>query len=202
MERTLTGVVKVRPQGRTSQAGNQYAQFVIEADGKPYKVLAFGNSCEPILERVTEVNVKLILHGKIQEQDFDQDSPPTMFLDSFSFADKDVEKKIKKKKGQDSIITQDYKDMMARKGLVYASFGKGQRGWNKKKDSVKIGDKWFDQLCFIMLMLGEELVMKLLKEEQVGIFENLKHYGELKKNMLGLAITDYKAGKRPWLEGE
>lgn len=195
-QRTVTGIVKVTPQKRISQKGTPYAQFAIEVAGKPWKVLAFGDVCDRALSSLT-VNEEIEAFGKV-ETDATSDSPPTMFLNGFDFKDKDAKKKRALRNKQDSRITEEYVKSQEKKGIVYCSFGNKQRGWAKKKHCIKIGDKWYDKLYFIMLMLGEEKVTELLKEGQVGIFENLKHYSELKETMLGLAIIDYQLGKRPW----
>lgn len=201
MERTITGALKVPPRQRLSHQGNPYVELLLlTKDEKHYQVLLFREAgSRAVKELANSRDVEISVFGKVEQRGEDPDHWKILGQ-SWGFASPEKQTKSVRNNNDKAPPGEPYTNMMKQYGLVRAVVDKGVLGWVKEKDCVEIKGKYIDKLTFILAILGAKVVNAALKEKGVGIFQNLEHWGPLKEDLLGLAITDFKQGKKLWTE--
>lgn len=194
--RTFEAKVELAPMKKVSQRGNDYCVFTVLAENlKRYRLRAFAEVNKRCLKELKTQDKIIVDVSDIEGEEDD----PDLFsakLDGFRYKDEKAAAKQRAKSGQDSVMTDEYKAMMLnRYGKVWAKVAKDSYDWEDKDSVVKTKKGYVSELYFICFVLGADKVAEICRQEGVGVTENLKHWGRLKKDLLGCAITDFEQGK-------
>lgn len=194
--RTIEAKIEFKPQAKVSQRGTDYCVFTALGDGlKRYRLRAFGEVCKRALKELKTQDKVILNLSDIQGEEDDPDLYSAK-VDGFRYKDEKAAAKQRAKTGQDSVLTPEYHDMMLnRYNKVWARIGKDQWDWEDKDHVVKAKKGYVSELYFICFVLGTDKVVEICQQEGIGIKENLRHWGRVKQDLLGLAHTDFSQGK-------
>jgi RecG-like helicase len=195
-----TGRVELTPKEKLSHAGNKYVQWTMANRTKRFVCRAFRENVTKALK--LKHGEEVTVQGKFEESESDPDLV-TVMVNTLGYADEKKQAKQARKQKDNSFVTEQDKERMLRKGIVYARVEKGFHDWCRKEHAFELQEGiWISKIYFILEMLGAEKVNEILRQEGVGISENLKHFDRIREDLFGLAMTAWENGIRPKQEEE